>query len=111
FALIRQVKIADPVLRYALRIVRATHPDVADAPESVRSYVRYGASPRAAQAITLSAKALAVLAGRFHVSVEDVRRVAPPALTHRIIRNFHAEMERVTTDRIVRDVLAGCAEP
>lgn len=106
FALIRQVKIADPVLRYALRIVRATHPEVPEAPESVRRYVRYGASPRAAQAMVLSAKALALLAGRFHVAAEDISRVALPALNHRVIRNFHAEMERVTADSIVQDVLA-----
>jgi MoxR-like ATPase len=111
FALIRQVKIADPVLHYALRIVRATHPELPEAPESVRRYVLYGASPRGAQAIALSAKALALLAGRFHVSAEDIRRVVTPALGHRIIRNFHAEMERVATTRIVRDVLAACAEP
>jgi MoxR-like ATPase len=111
FTLIRQVKIADPVLRYALRIVRATHPELPEAPDAVRRYVLYGASPRGAQAITLSAKAVALLAGRFHVSAEDVRRVVPPALTHRIIRNFHAEMERVTTAAIVRDVLGACSEP
>jgi len=111
FALIRQVKIADPVLHYALRMVRATHPDLPEAPETVRRCVLYGASPRGAQAIALSAKAVALLAGRFHVSAEDIRRVAPPALTHRIIRNFHAEMERVATAGIVRDVIAACPEP
>jgi MoxR-like ATPase len=108
---IRQVKIADPVLRYALRIVRGTHPEVPEAPETVRSFVRYGASPRGAQAMVLSAKALALLNGRFNVSSDDVRRVARPALAHRIIRNFHADMERVDADRIVRDVLSACVEP
>ena len=110
FGLIRQVKIADPVLRYALRIVRATHPQVPEAPEIVRSYVRYGASPRGAQAMVLSAKALALLSGRFHVSVADLQRVALPALGHRVIRNFHAEMERVTTDSIVQSVVAAFPE-
>jgi len=110
FGLIRQVKIADPVLRYALRIVRATHPQVPEAPEIVRSYVRYGASPRAAQAMVLSAKALALLGGRFHVSVADLQRVTLPALGHRVIRNFHAEMERVTTDTIVQSVVAAFPE-
>jgi MoxR-like ATPase len=106
FSLIRQVKIADPVLHYALRVLRATHPTVKEAPESVRSYVRYGASPRAAQAMVLAAKALALLDGRFHVAVEDLQHVARPALGHRIIRNFHADVEHVATETIVGDVLA-----
>jgi MoxR-like ATPase len=107
---IRQVKIADPVLRYALRLVRGTHPEVAEAPPAVQKYVRYGASPRAAQAMVLSAKALALLDGRFHVAVEDLRRVANAALTHRLIRNFHAEMEGITSEAIVAAVIASCRE-
>jgi MoxR-like ATPase len=107
--IIRQVKIADPVLRHALQMVRCTHPEVAEAPATVRKYVRYGASPRAAQAMVLSAKALALLAGRFHVAIEDLRRVANAALTHRIIRNFHAEMEGISSDAIVLDVVDACA--
>jgi MoxR-like ATPase len=106
FLLIRQVKIADPVLHYALRVLRATHPQVKEAPESVRRYVRYGASPRAAQAMVLAAKALALLDGRFHVAVEDIRRIALPALNHRVLRNFHAEVEHVATETIVADALA-----
>jgi MoxR-like ATPase len=106
FSLIRQVKIADPVLHYALRVLRGTHPQVKEAPESVRKYVRYGASPRAAQAMVLAAKALALLDGRFHVAVEDIRQVALPALNHRVIRNFHAEMEHVAAEAIVADVLS-----
>jgi len=106
FSLIRQVKIADPVLNYALRVLRATHPQVAGAPDSVRKYVRYGASPRGTQAMVLSAKALALLAGRFHVAVEDLEQVALPALAHRIIRNFQAEVEHVSAETIVADVLA-----
>jgi MoxR-like ATPase len=104
--LVRQVKIADDVLRFALRVVRATHPDKGHAPVVVDKYVRYGASPRAAQAIVLAAKALALLDGRYHASLEDVRRVAPPALNHRIILNFHGEMERVTTEAVIAQVLA-----
>ena len=106
FSVIRQVKIAEPVLRYALRVLRATHPQVTEAPDRVRKYVKYGASPRAAQAMVLSAKALALLDGRFHVAVDDLRQVALPALRHRIIRNFHAEVEQVAADTIVDDVLA-----
>ena len=110
FTLIRQVKIADPVMHFALRALRATHPDVKEAPESVRKYVRYGASPRAAQAMVLAAKALALLDGRFHVAVEDLHRVALPALRHRVIRNFHAEVEQVAAETIVADVLAAVRE-
>src|SRR5204862_7784537 len=78
--LVRRVKIADDVLRFALRAVRATHPEKGHAPAFVDKYVRYGASPRAAQAIVLAAKGLALLDGRYHASTEDVRRVVPPAL-------------------------------
>jgi MoxR-like ATPase len=103
--LIKQVKVADPALQFVLRLVRATHPDVEGAPEVVRKYVKYGASPRAAQAMILAAKALALLDGRYHVAVEDIRPVAMPALSHRIIRNFHGEMEQITTASIVERTL------
>jgi MoxR-like ATPase len=110
-ALVKHVKIADPVLRFVLRLVRATHPETSEAPPIVRKYVRYGASPRAAQAMILSTKALALLAGRYHVAADDVRSVALAALNHRIIRNFQAEMERITPDAIVEGVLAAAEEP
>jgi MoxR-like ATPase len=103
--LIKQVKVAEPALRFVLRVVHATHPDAAGAPEFVKKYVKYGASPRAAQAMILAAKATALLAGRYHVAVEDVRQHVGPALNHRIIRNFHAEMELVTTESIIARVL------
>ena len=103
--LIKQVKVADPALQLVLRLVRATHPDVEGAPDVVRKYVKYGASPRAAQAMILAAKALALLAGRYHVAMEDIRPVVLPALSHRIIRNFHGEMEQVTTTSIVERTL------
>lgn len=104
--LVKRVKVGDPAMQMVLRLVRATHPDAAEAPAMVKSYVRYGASPRAAQAMILAAKALALLGGRYHVATDDVRRVASPALVHRIIRNFHGEMEQVSTDAIVDGVLA-----
>jgi len=108
--LIRQVKIADETMRLALTLVRATHPDADEAPAEVKQYVRYGASPRAAQAIILAAKALALIGGRYHVAAEDVRRVAVPALNHRLILNFHGEMERVTSISIVERVLAATSQ-
>ena len=104
--LIRQVEVSEPATRLVLRLVRATHPDASEAPEIVQKYVKHGASVRAAQAMILAAKALALLDGRYHAAVDDVRSVALPALNHRIIRNFHGEMERVTTEGIVEAVLA-----
>ena len=105
FDLIKQVKVAEPALRLVLRLVRATHPDAGEAPDVVKRYVKYGASPRAAQAMILGAKALALLAGRYHVALDDVRPVVLPALNHRIIRNFHGEMEQVSTETIIERVL------
>jgi MoxR-like ATPase len=104
--LIKQVKIDDATTRLALRIIRATHPNVPESPEPVKKYVRYGASPRGAQAMILGAKALALLAGRFHAASEDVARLAAPALNHRIIRNFQGEMERVEPESIIARVVA-----
>jgi MoxR-like ATPase len=104
--LIREVPVADDVVRLALRLVRATHPDADEAPLRIRQYGRYGASPRAAQALILGAKAHALLNRRYHAAKEDVRAVAPAALRHRILVNFQAEMEHVAVDSLVADVLA-----
>jgi MoxR-like ATPase len=103
--LIRHVKVSGPAMQLVQRIIRATHPEDDAAPDMVRRYVRYGASPRAAQAMILASKALALLAGRYHAAAEDVRRVALPALCHRLIRNFHGEMEQITTEAIVGRIL------
>jgi MoxR-like ATPase len=105
-ALIREVTVADDVLRMALRLVRATHPDADEAPLRIRQFGRYGASPRAAQAIVLGAKAHALLRGRYHASKDDVRAIAPAALRHRVLVNFQAEMQRVSIDSLIADVLA-----
>jgi MoxR-like ATPase len=102
--LVKEIKVGDAAMRLVLRLVRATHPDSAEAPSIVKKYVRYGASPRGAQAMILAAKAFALLAGRYHVAAEDVARVALPALNHRIIRNFHGEMEQVSAASIVEGV-------
>ena len=105
-SLIRDVPVADDVMRMALRLVRATHPDADEAPLRIRQYGRYGASPRAAQALILGAKAHALLKRRHHVSKDDVRAVAPAALRHRVLLNFQAEMEHVSADSLVADVIA-----
>jgi len=107
--LVKRVKIAEPTTRLALRLVLATHPDGQEAPPLVNKYVRYGASPRAAQAIILASKARALVAGRFHVSADDVLSVAVPALNHRLILNFQGEMEHAAASAIVHEVLTAVA--
>ena len=108
--LARQVPIASHVTDYAVRVVLATHPEVDDAPEITTRFVRFGASPRAAQAIVLAAKIFALLNGRLNVSFDDIRRVAPPALRHRIILNFDAEAKNVTTDDVIRALIKAVPE-
>jgi len=102
--LVRRVPISDAVRRHAICLVMATHPDNALATEMVRRYVRYGASPRAGQALILAGKVLAVLDHRINVARDDVAQVLLPALRHRILLNFDAQAEGVTTDQILRDV-------
>ncbi len=105
-ALARDVPIASHVMAYAVRVLRATHPDSEEAPDLVTKYVRYGGSPRGAQAMVLGAKIHALLDGRFNVAFSDVQGVAPPALRHRIILNFEGEAEGISTDSVVRAILA-----
>ena len=104
--LAREVPIASHVMAYAVRVLRATHPDAEHAPELVKQYVRYGGSPRGAQAIVLGAKINALLEGRFNVAFSDVQAVAPPALRHRVILNFEGEAEGIQTDSVVRAIIA-----
>ena len=103
--LVRQVIIAPHVEELAADLLLSTHPEAPEAPESVRKYVRYGASPRGAQAMVLTAKAKALLAGRYNVSTADIFIVAKPSLRHRIILNFEGEAEGLSTDSILSDVL------
>ncbi len=105
--LVRQVVAAAHVKDYAARVVLATHPQGAHAVEATNQYVRYGASPRGAQAILMAGKVRALLAGRYNVAFEDVKAVAHAALRHRIILNFEAEAEGVTPDAILDRVLEG----
>ena len=109
--LTRDVACAEPALRYAASLARATRPDDETATALVKRYVRWGAGPRAGQALVLGAKANALLSGRLHVSPGDIRRVAPPVLRHRVLPNFAAEGEGIGSDRIVEDVLGSVAEP
>jgi MoxR-like ATPase len=110
--LVRRVPISDPVLRYALALVRTSRPAANGAsPEFVREWVSFGASVRAAQYLALGAKARALLQGRSYVDFEDVRALAKPVLRHRILMNFHAESERVTTDAIIDRLLEAVPLP
>ena len=104
-ALARGVPVATPVSTYAARLTVATHPGNPDAPDLVRRYVRYGASPRGTQALLWGAKVVALLAGRYNVALEDVRAIAPAALRHRLILTYEAEAENVTADDVVAVVL------
>ena len=109
--LARQVPVASPVADYAARLTIATHPESDVAPEMVRRYVRYGASPRAAQALILGGKVTALLAGRYNVAFEDLRAVAPAALRHRVLLNFEGQAEGVSADDVVGEVLKQITEP
>lgn len=103
--MVRMVPISKVVKEYAIRIVLATQPNCNFAPEIVKKYVKYGSSPRGAQAIVLAGKALALWEGRGNVSFKDIRRVTLPALRHRIILSFEGEAEGITVDDIIKEVL------
>ena len=103
--LARQVPIATHITDYVVRLVLATHADNEMAPAEVRRYVRYGASPRAAQAIVLGAKIRALIDGRLNVAFEDVRAVAIPALRHRLLLNFEAEAADVSADVVLSQLI------
>jgi MoxR-like ATPase len=103
-ALIRQVPVARPIQDFVVRLIDATHPEAATLAE-VKKFVRYGSSPRGAQAILLGAKVLALRAGRFSPSFGDVRSVALQALRHRILLNFEGEADGISTDQILEAVL------
>ncbi|MEC9475513.1 MAG: MoxR family ATPase [Planctomycetota bacterium] len=103
--LVRSVPIADDLVRYALRLTRATRVRTDEAPDFVRRHVEWGAGPRAGQYLVLGAKANAVLSGRPYVTGDDIRRVALPVLRHRIVTNFAAEAEGVTSDDIIMKLL------
>jgi MoxR-like ATPase len=94
------------VIRFAMRLTRATRVDHGEVPKVVKSYVSWGAGPRASQHLILAGKARAILQGRYHVAIEDVRAVAHPVLRHRILTNFNAEADGVRSDDIIDQLLA-----
>jgi MoxR-like ATPase len=104
--LVRRVPVADHVVRYAVRLARATRAGD-QAPALVKEWVSWGAGPRASQYLVLGAKTRAVLLGRYAPGIEDVKAVAPAVLRHRIVTNFTAEAEGVKPDRIIQELLSG----
>jgi MoxR-like ATPase len=109
-ALVREVYISEDMIRYVNRLVRATRPAESKI-EYVKQWVRWGAGPRAGQAMILTAKARALLAGRFAVTLADLKAMAPSALRHRILINFKGEAERITSDDVTRELLKQIPEP
>jgi len=109
--LVRMTPIAETVARYAIELVRSTRLKDPAAPDVVRKYVNYGGSVRAAQFLVLGAKARALMKGRYHVSFEDVRELFVPILRHRVLLNFHAESEKVSTDDVLNQILQAKPAP
>ncbi len=109
--LVRQVPVGEPVLRYAVGLVRATRPDGASPTDYVKDWVSYGASVRAAQYLILGGKARALMAGRYHVTIDDIRALSAPVLRHRILINFRAESEGITPDAVVEHLLDSVPRP
>ncbi len=104
--LARQVPIASHVNEYAARLVIASHAETAEATPLVKQYVRYGSSPRGAQALILGGKVTALLAGRYNVAFDDIQAVAPAALRHRLLLNFEGQAEGISTDQIIQELLS-----
>jgi MoxR-like ATPase len=109
--LIRRVPVADPVLRYALALVRYSRPKSEQASDMIKKWVAFGGSVRAAQYLVLGAKARALVNGRYHVGFEDIRALAHPVLRHRVLTNFHAQSEGITTDALIDHLLATVPMP
>jgi MoxR-like ATPase len=109
--LVRRVPVAEPVMRYALTLVRTSRPKSPLAPEPIKKYVAFGASVRAAQYLILGAKARALTDGRYHVSFDDIRALCHPVLRHRLLMNFRAESEGITTDKLVDDLISAVPLP
>ena len=104
--LVRQVPVSEETIRYAVNFIRATRPKDPESTEMIQKYVNYGASVRSTQFLVMAAKARALMQGRYHVTIEDLHALVLPVLRHRILSNFHAESDGVTTDDILKDLIA-----
>jgi MoxR-like ATPase len=102
--------VASHVKDYIGRLVLSTHPETVNAPEITRKYVRFGSSPRGAQAIILAAKVLALREGRYNVSFADIRNVLLPAMRHRLILNFEGQAEGLSTDAVIKRIVDATPE-
>jgi MoxR-like ATPase len=109
--LVRRVPVAEPVMRYALSLVRASRPKSPTTPESIKKWVAFGASVRAAQFLVLGGKARALTHGRYHVTYDDIRALAHPVMRHRVLTNFHAQSEGITSDTLVDRLLEAVPVP
>ena len=98
-------------MRYALELVRMTRPKAKNPPDVVKKWVAFGASVRAAQYLVLGGKARALTSGRYHVSFDDIRALAHPVLRHRVLTNFHAESEGISSDSIIDQLLEAVPQP
>ncbi len=103
--LVRRTPVADHIFNYAAKLVRSTRPKEPDAPAFIKDWLTFGAGPRASLNLILAGKARAILRGRFHVSIDDIKAVALPVLRHRIIPNFAAQSEGLSTDDIVKKLI------
>ncbi|MEO0452708.1 MAG: AAA family ATPase [Verrucomicrobiota bacterium] len=110
-SVVRKVPVSDHVIKYVAHLVAATRPQNDDCPEVTKTYISTGAGPRAGQYLILAAKAMAILEGRIHVSCADIRRAAPPVLRHRILSNFAADSDGLSTVKIVEKILEEVPEP
>src|SRR5688500_6191230 len=109
--LVRRVPVAEPVTRYALAIVRASRPTASNMPDSIKKWIAFGASVRAAQYLVLGGKARALTHGRYHVTYEDIRALAHPVLRHRVLTNFHAQSEGMTSETLIDRLLESVSVP
>jgi MoxR-like ATPase len=109
--LVRKVPVSEPVMRYAVSLARISRPGESDAPEFIKKWVEYGASVRAAQYLILGGKARALMSGRYHVSFDDIRGLAHPVFRHRVLTNFHADSERVTSSQIIDQLVEAVSVP
>ncbi len=110
--LVRKMPVAEPVMRYAVQLARSSRPKGdGDIPDFVKKYVNYGASLRASQFLILGSKALGLINGRYNVAIEDIQKLAYPVFRHRLITNFHAESEGITSEDIIRQLLESVPVP
>jgi MoxR-like ATPase len=109
--LVKQVPIADDVIKYAVELVRASRPTDPLAPDIIKKYVNYGCSVRATQFLVMAAKARALMEGRYHVSYEDLHHLVLPVMRHRLLTNFHAESDQITVDDILRRLIEARPTP